>query len=159
MLSETGRVVAVEAESLWVETIRQSTCGTCSAQKGCGHGLLNQVGNGRSNYLRVLLGDKSAHNYMVDDEVRIAIPEQVILRGSFVVYMIPLVMTLLVAGLVQSLLPGQDIGGIGGAVAGFLIGIGFVRWHAARHRDDPELQPRLLGPAHSAGVMELSDPV
>ena len=45
MLIETGRVVAVEAneEALWVETIRQSTCGSCAANKGCGHGLLNRA--------------------------------------------------------------------------------------------------------------------
>ena len=44
MLLETGRVVAVDADSVWVETIRRTTCGSCAVQKGCGHGLLNQLG-------------------------------------------------------------------------------------------------------------------
>ncbi len=159
MLSETGRVVAVEAESLWVETIRQSTCGTCSVQKGCGHGLLNQMGDGRSNYLRVLLGAKHNHVYKIDDEVRIAIPEHVIVQGSFVVYIMPLVMTLAGAGLGQLAWPGLDVGSISGAIAGFLSGIGLVRWHAWWHRDNLDLQPRLLGPVMAAGLTEVSGPV
>ena len=54
MLVETGRVVAVEEDSLWVETIRQSTCGSCAAQKGCGHGLLNRYADGKRGYIQHL---------------------------------------------------------------------------------------------------------
>ena len=159
MLSETGRVVAVEPESLWVETIRQSTCGTCSAQKGCGHGLLNQVGNGKSNYLRVLLGGQHGHQYKIDDEVQIAIPEHVIVQGSLVVYMMPLVVMLAGAWSGQLIWPALDIASIGGAVVGFLSGVGLVRWHAWQHRDDLDLQPRLLGPVIGASVVAVSGPV
>jgi sigma-E factor negative regulatory protein RseC len=41
MLTEQARVVALDAETVWVETIRQSSCGSCSARAGCGHGMLN----------------------------------------------------------------------------------------------------------------------
>ncbi len=157
MLTEVGRVVAVEADGLWVETIRQSTCGTCGAQKGCGHGLLNQIGDGRRNYLRVLLGDHSGQPYQVDDEVRIAIPEQVILRGSFTVYMVPLV-GILCGAVVGGWLQASDLASMLGAAAGFGIGIALVRLHAWRHRDDPQLQPRLLGPVDGAQVIEVSTP-
>ena len=78
MLSETGRVVAVEADGLWVETIRRSSCGSCSARRGCGHGLLNRLGDGRNNLVRVLPGGLATEDFAVDDEVLIALPESVI---------------------------------------------------------------------------------
>jgi sigma-E factor negative regulatory protein RseC len=161
MLTETGRIVAVENDSLWVETIRQSTCGTCSAQKGCGHGLLNKLGNGRSHFLRVVLGDSGSHDYQIDDEVQIGIPEHIILQGSVIVYILPLLMTLSGAALGQGLWPSQDLQSIVGALLGFGLGICLVRWHAWLHRDDIALQPQLLGAAiggdqNQAAVLEVS---
>ena len=94
MLTETGRVVAVEPDSLWVETIRRSTCGSCAVQKGCGHGLINQMSDGSRSYVRVLPGKLAPSACSIDDEVRISIPEDVIVRGSLIVYIVPLLMML-----------------------------------------------------------------
>ena len=71
MLIETGRVVAVDAQGLWVETIRQSTCGSCAARSGCGHGLLNRMSDGRQGYIRVLPGDQSIESVRINDQVLI----------------------------------------------------------------------------------------
>jgi sigma-E factor negative regulatory protein RseC len=145
MLIETGRVVAVEQDSLWVETIRQSTCGGCAVRKGCGHSLMNRVYGGRRSYVRVLPGKHHVADCEVNDQVRISIPEEVILRGSAIVYLLPLVGMLLGALAAAHLLPGtQDLPAAGGAVAGFLAGIALVRWHAARHRGDTRFQPTLV---------------
>ena len=145
MLTETGRVVAVETDSLWVETIRQSTCGSCAVQKGCGHGLINRISDGSRSYIRVLPGKLAATACTVDDQVRISIPEEVILRGSLIVYMLPLVTMLSAAPAAASLFAGnQDLLAILGAVFGFGLGVGAVRWHAWRHRDDASLQPTLV---------------
>ena len=145
MLIETGRVVAVDPDGLWVETIRQSTCGTCAAQKGCGHGLLNRISDGKSVYIRVLPGNKRSGECSVDDQVRISIPEEVILRGSLIVYMLPLVCMLSGAAAAVGLLHGnQDVLAALGAATGFGLGFAIVRWHASRHRNDRSLQPTLL---------------
>jgi sigma-E factor negative regulatory protein RseC len=145
MLVETGRVVAVESGALWVETIRQSTCGSCAANKGCGHGLLNRIADGRTGYIRVLAGPAGTDGCAIDDQVRISIPEQVILRGSLVVYVLPLLCMLLGAAGADSLWPaGPELASIGGALAGLLLGFALVRWHAWRHRHDSALQPTLL---------------
>ena len=97
--------MAVEPDSLWVETIRQSTCGSCAAQKGCGHGLLNRYSDGKRGYVRVLGSDQlAAADCRVDDQVLIAIPEEVILRGSLILYMLPLVSMLSGAALAMFLL-------------------------------------------------------
>lgn len=145
MLTETGRVVAIEPGELWVETIRKSTCGGCAVQKGCGHALINQISDGSRSYVRVLPGKLSPASCAVNDQVRISIPEEVILRGSVVVYMLPLAAMLGGATMAVGLLSGdQDFLAIMGATAGFALGVGAVRWHAWRHRNDASLQPTLL---------------
>jgi sigma-E factor negative regulatory protein RseC len=147
MLIETGRVVAVEVTegALWVETIRQSTCGSCAAKKGCGHGLLNRIADGRTGYVRVLSGAVAAERCAVDDQVSISIPEQVILRGSMLVYMLPLLCMLAGAASADSFFIGaaQSVA-VAGALAGLALGFAIVRWHAWRHRADRNLQPTLL---------------
>ena len=148
MLLETGRVVAVDDDGVWVETIRKTTCGSCAAQKGCGHGLLNRISDGHRSLIRALSGRLSANDCLVDDEVRISIPEEVILRGSLVVYVMPLLTMLAGAALGANLLASPDLGGALGAVAGFIAGFGLVRLHAHRHRDDRNLQPSLVEILH-----------
>ena len=145
MLTETGRIVAIQEDGVWVETIRSSTCGACSLQKGCGHGLLSRIGEGWRGYIKVLPGTLALSDCAVNDRVRISIPEEVILRGSAVVYMVPLLSMLLGAGLSAGLWPdGADLGAMLGALLGLGAGLALVRWHAWRHRYDSSLQPTLL---------------
>lgn len=147
MLVETGRVVAIEADAIWVETIRQSTCGSCAARQGCGHGLLNRMADGRSGYVRVLRGEPPADggHCAVNDQVRISIPEAVILRGSMIVYMLPLLSMLLGAALAGALdADHAEAMAAAGAAVGLGLGFAVVRWHAWRHRHDRALQPTLL---------------
>lgn len=151
MLLETAHVVAVEFDSVWVETIRQSSCGTCAAQKGCGHSLLSRISAGRRNYIEVFSGALEASCCAVDDHVHISIPEKVILQGSMVVYMLPLICMLVGAALVTTISQGnQDLLAIIGAVCGFLLGVVLVRWHAWYSRSDKSMQPRLVGFVNSS---------
>ena len=149
MLLETGRVVAVETDAIWVETIRKTTCGSCAAQKGCGHGLLNRISEGHRSLIRALPGGINPQDCRVDDEVSISIPEAVILRGSMVVYILPLLLMLASAALGAKLLSTNvDLGSALGAVAGITLGFVLVRLHAHRHRDDKNLQPTLVKVLH-----------
>lgn len=161
MISETGRVVAIEPDALWVETLRASTCGSCAARKGCGHGLLNRIRDGQRGLVRVLPGAYQPGHCRVNDQVRIGIPEEVILRGSFVVYMLPLVAMLAAAALGASLLPwAADAAAMAGAAVGFLAGLATVRLHAWWHRRDPQLQPVLVAiiTGDQPGVVGLAPP-
>ena len=158
MLTETGRVVAVEADGLWVETLRKSTCGSCTARSGCGHGLMNRLGEGRSSYIRVLPGEGDIAACKIDDEVRIGIPEELLLRGSLMVYVLPLLGLLGGASLGASLLPlHSDLATLAGAAAGFLASLGIVRLHSLRHRDDARMQPTLLEVLPAGDALRWSD--
>lgn len=156
MLTETGRVVALEADALWIETIRRSTCGGCAAQSGCGHGLLNHrlLNNrtaGKHGYIRALPGDEGIGSYHVGQQVMLSIPEEIILRGSFIAYLLPLLCMLSGAAIAANALAGTAdlVAGIG-AATGLAIGFGLVRWHGLRHRRDPAFQPVLL---HALGPL------
>lgn len=150
MLTETGRVIAVESGALWVETVRRSTCGSCSAAKGCGHGILNRMYDGHRNLVKVSSSAFPEGRFQVDDEVSIAIPEHVIVGSSFIVYIVPLLSTLVAAALFAALVPAaSDLDTVLGAGVGFILGVGLVRLHAWTRRNDQRLHPRLLGPARA----------
>lgn len=143
-------MVAYDNDGLWVETIRQSTCGSCSANKACGHSLINSISDGTRSLIRVLPGRYAVGDCSIDDNVRISIPEEIILRGSFIAYMLPLLCMLGGAVLVAELSKGfalslsPDAGAAIGTVSGLVIGFALVRWHASAHRNDKSFQPVLL---------------
>ncbi|MCX2981847.1 hypothetical protein EYC98_13370 [Halieaceae bacterium IMCC14734] len=149
MLTETGRIVALEDDGLWVETIRATTCGNCAVRKGCGHGLLNEMGSGRSNYVRVPVAEALEPPLQLNEEVRFELPEQVVVKGSFVVYLLPLLCLLGGASLGDFLFPvaAGDLAAGLGAATGFGSGLLLVRLHAWKHRNNRDHQPRLLGRA------------
>ena len=39
MVKEQGRVVAVEPDGVWIETLRRSACSSCAGKSGCGQHL------------------------------------------------------------------------------------------------------------------------
>jgi sigma-E factor negative regulatory protein RseC len=88
MLEENGRVVRIDSESVWVETVKQSACSSCSAQKGCGQSLLAKVGDGKRMEIQV---DNPQHLEVgVDDEVTLGVGERSFITASFLVYLLPL---------------------------------------------------------------------
>ncbi|HCS27921.1 MAG TPA: transcriptional regulator [Spongiibacteraceae bacterium] len=147
---ESGRVVAVDDDALWVETIRQSTCGSCSAQKGCGQGLLNKLGDGKRNHIRVLLGGAAPARFKIDDQVQFSVPDNVLLQAAALVYLLPLCSMLVGMGVAHEWFDSQKVAALG-ALAGFAIGFALVRLHAVINADNPKLQPRLVPAAENQG--------
>jgi sigma-E factor negative regulatory protein RseC len=143
MIKEFGRVVAVESDCLWVETVRKSTCNSCSAQKGCGHGILNKHSAGRSHHVRALLGELPASDFGIDDQVELGIPEQLLVNGALLVYLMPLITMLAAAATISHWWPG-DVTALAGAVVGLLAGFGLLKLHSLKTRDNARVQPLVL---------------
>lgn len=142
MITETGRIVAIDQECLWVETIQRSTCESCSAEKGCGQSLVAKWG-GKTSFIRVLLEGREPSAYQIHDEVVIGIPEAVVANGSLFVYLTPLVAMMLAVFMAEWV--GLAEGGvIGAAILGLLLGGAGVRWHSYRYRNDRRMQPVLM---------------
>ncbi len=142
MLEETGRIVAINNESLLVETIQRSTCGSCVAQKGCGQTLLSRMGV-QPTYLRVLLAGRAPDNYEINDDVVIGIPDDIIVKGSLFVYLIPLFLMLVFAGIAHTYFLSEGVSIVAG-ITGFLLGGFVIKQHAHNHRDDERYQPVLI---------------
>ncbi len=141
MIEEAAVVVEAGVGYAWVETRRRSACGACSASDGCGTAMLAQVWGDRRVRVRAL----STLPLQPGDAVIVGLAEGALLRGSLLVYLLPLV--LLVAG---ALLGQAAFAGAGeepvilsGAVG---LGLGFLaaRVVSRRLRSDTRFQPVVM---------------
>ena len=142
MILETGRIVAIEPQGLWVETIQLSACGSCQAQKGCGHSALAKFGASASR-LWVLLDGRDDKHFKVGDEVKIGVPEEVIAGGSLFVYMLPLLAMIVATLLAHNANLSDGVTAIC-AFIGLFLGAVIVRWCSHLIRFDSRLQPVLV---------------
>jgi len=123
VITETGKVVALKGERVWVQTIRASACQSCAARNGCGQKVLAAATGGRANQILVT----NTINARVGDEVTIGIDEQALLGASLVVYAIPLILMVVASILGHHLSGGQDIAAMFSAAGGLALGFLVVR--------------------------------
>lgn len=142
MLQETGRVVAIESDALWVETVQRSTCDSCRAQNGCGQRVLGEALSSASR-LRVVVGGRPVDQYKVGQQVVIGIPEHVVVLGSLGVYLLPLLCLVGAALLASAVDASEGLVALSGG-AGLLTGGLLVRLHSRCYRNSPDIQPVLL---------------
>ncbi|MCT2530059.1 SoxR reducing system RseC family protein [SAR92 clade bacterium H921] len=152
MIIETGTVISVESDSVWVETIARSTCDACSAQKGCGQRVLSQL-TGETNRIRVLLNSQSPSDVVTGQSVTIGIPEDVIVVGSMLVYMVPIL-----ASVIGAWIMGEqgDAAGIVGAAVGLLAGGMLVSLQSRRTWNDLRHNPVLLQDHSEKRILDLA---
>ena len=97
MIEEQGQVVALEGEYAWVETVPSSSCGQCTARKGCGTAALSSVFNRGTSKIKVLNQIRAG----TGEQVILGLHENALLHGAFAVYFVPILSMLIAAGLVQ----------------------------------------------------------
>jgi sigma-E factor negative regulatory protein RseC len=142
-MQESAIVVALEANSVWVETRRQGSCDNCAANKGCGQGMIARVLPGREHYIRALVDPEQRQQLAIGDQVEIEVPDEMVLKASLIVYLLPLSALLLGMFAGNWLAPGEP-SAIAGGVLGLLAGAVLVRWHARTVRNDTRIQPRVM---------------
>ncbi|MAT65728.1 MAG: Fis family transcriptional regulator [Gammaproteobacteria bacterium] len=145
MIEEQGQVLEAADGVAWVETRRQSVCGQCAVNKGCGTSVLAQVLGNRRSRVRVIdpVGVRPGQT------VRIGIEEGAFLRGSLALYLLPL-LCLFLGGLLGEVLAArlgilQEWPALLGALAGGGLGFYWLRRFSCRIRDDRRYQPVVLG--------------
>jgi sigma-E factor negative regulatory protein RseC len=145
MILETGTVVAVESDGLWVETIQKSACEACVAEKGCGQKFLSKLA-GKTTSIRVLLNNQPQQKFSIGQSVTIGIPEDVIVLASLLVYLLPIFGAVAGAAIV-GINGGGDLQSISGALTGLLLGGWLVRLHSQKSRNDLRYNPILVDPS------------
>ena len=119
MIEESGRVVATDGDTAWVETSRRTSCGSCEA-KGCGTGTLSQILGRKTQQLRV----NNPIGAIPGDQVILGIEESALIKGSLAVYLVPL-LALLGGGLLgEFMTPRLALSGEGATILFALIALG-----------------------------------
>lgn len=160
MIEERAQVVAVTAGQVWVETQRRSSCSACSAQNGCGAGVLAKILGIRRSRVRVL----SDRPLVVGDAVVIGIREGALVRGSLALYAVPILLLLFGAiagelGATRSLWQNAESASLVLGVLGLIAGLYWLKWFTRRIKDDDNYQPvvlrRLLEPISKMDSVKL----
>ncbi len=141
MIEEQGQVVSIEGEYAWVETEPSSSCGQCSARKGCGTAALSSVFNRGTTKVRVL---NQAHA-RAGERVIVGLQEAALLRGAFAVYFVPILSMLIAAGLVQWLWqPISELVEISAGMLGLIAGLLWLRRFSGQISSDARYQAVIL---------------
>ncbi|MCY4046207.1 MAG: SoxR reducing system RseC family protein [Cellvibrionales bacterium] len=152
MITEKAQVVAINEDAIWLKSTRQSACDSCKLKTGCGQKLLAEA-KGRQHFIEVPVTKDFTESLSVHDDVDVAINEQTLLKGSLVLYVLPLILMLLGAVFLPSFLPSaelsSDIFAIFGAILGLLLGFGLSFILSQKMMRATSHQPFILPPENS----------
>jgi len=139
MIEETASVVEVRGDEALLQTQRKHACQTCSVKSGCGTSTLSKVVGKRSSQFVV----DNTLQLKPGDEVVVAIEENALVQGSFLVYLFPLLIMLLL-GIAAELLFANELLTIIMALAGLLVSLPLVRYILAASGLKNSIRPHLL---------------
>jgi len=143
VLSESGTVVAVDSDGVWVETLKQSACMQCRARHGCGQKLL-VTADSRYTCIKALYPSPRPVSFpLVGEWVSIGVEESALVRAALISYGFPLVFMLLLIG-VATLVTHHELALLAAAAAGLFFGGLIVRWYARIFKPNSCLQAVLL---------------
>ena len=159
MIEESGCVIAVENDMALIEIQRKSVCSACSMNKGCGTGVLSKVVGNK----RFRLTAHNSVNANVGDEVVVGIEDNMLVKSSFAVYIIPLLLLFVGAWC------GQGVAGIFAIQAsegvsilfgmlGLAIGFIWLRHFSQKISKDDRYRPVLLESRHNKMNIAVSTP-
>ncbi|EGV16057.1 SoxR reducing system RseC family protein [Thiocapsa marina] len=123
MIETSATVVEVKPGLAWVETVRQNACGHCESAGSCGTSVLAKLFGASRSRLRI----EDASGLRVGEQVVIGIPDGILVRASFVAYLIPLVFLIAAAGVATHLGAGEGRVALIG-----LAGLGVGLWASGR---------------------------
>ncbi len=151
MIEEQAVVVSCEEGYAEVETQRKSACGDCSASGACGTAAVAQMFGKRKSLLRVA----NPIDAQPGDRVVLGVEDSVVMRASFVSYMLPVFSLITTAVLgkfgaaylgATTTEPYAVLGGLFGLTIGLLLVRGFSR----RIGHDRRYQPIILRQARDS---------
>ena len=127
MIEQVAHVQAIDQTSVWLDTLRLSTCNSCSMKSGCGQRLMNQVTDCKRSRIELPIPQYMTLN--VGDEVVLGIPQKAFIKASVLTFAMPLVWMLACALLAQWLTLSEPATVVA-ALLGLGLGLLFLRWYS-----------------------------
>ncbi|MFV9614845.1 MAG: SoxR reducing system RseC family protein [Gammaproteobacteria bacterium] len=93
MIEEQAQVIEIKGNLLLLQAQTQSACGSCSVSKGCGTSLLAKVVGRKFTHFQA----ENNINAKVGDTVVVGIAEDALLKGSLMMYILPILCMLFFA--------------------------------------------------------------
>ena len=144
MIEDQAQVIDMIGDQLVLQAQTKSSCGSCAASKGCGTSVLAKVVGRKFTRFHA---DNSV-DAEVGDTVIVGISEEALLRGSLMMYIIP-IMGMLIFALVSDqfvdlLAENRDLQITGAGIAGLVSGSLLSRWYFQRSDNVRRFRPVVL---------------
>lgn len=144
MIEERAIVKQVLTGAIEIESVVKSSCSQCHQVENCGNGQVAKA----LPQKKLLLIIPTTEQFIVGDEVTIAIPEQYLLKSAWQVYMWPLIGVISFAGVGQLLFKNQfithEILVVSLSVIGGVIGAKLARWWQGYSGLHNKLVPKIM---------------
>ena len=144
MIEEHARVIAVENGQLLLEAQTKASCSACAVKQGCGTSVVSKwIGRKFTRFQA-----PNTVNARVGDEVVVGLAEEAMLKGSVLVYLLPLLAMIGFALLADSLIAAdtasRDLMVLIAAVAGFSLMLVISRLLLSTGSNSSKLTPVVL---------------
>ena len=142
MIEETGTIVAVDGNHVWVETQVKTTCTSCKASDACPTSTIAKAFTPKANHVLVEVPCELA----VGQQVKIGISERALVAASIMVYILPLLAMILSATLIMSAFPSvHEIIVLALSCVAALGGFWWASYYSKRPHNEHKFRPIFLG--------------
>lgn len=141
MITEYAQIIEIDTARVKVAINSSSGCGACSAKSGCGNGILHRWLN-PTRIMWIDAGTEFCISSTVGDQLKVGVDEDAFVRNALSLYLIPIVIFLVGAGLGYQL-QGEAASVLGG-VLGLLVGARLVRYLVKRSAYAAGFSPRIV---------------
>lgn len=157
MIEQVAHVHAIDQTTVWLDTIRLSTCNSCSMKSGCGQRLMNQATDCKRS--RIELPIPQNMSLKVGDDVVLGIPQNAFIKASLLTFAMPLVTMLITALLAQWWSLSEPVTVVF-ALIGLGLGLLLLRWYSQTEvvLNSKQWQPVILRqqPSHQEQVLHFT---
>ncbi len=144
MIEERAEVIEIKGDKLLLQAQVQSACGGCAVNKGCGTSVLSKVVGRKFTQFQAV----NSVNAKIGDTVVVGIAEDVMVKGSLMIYIVPL-LAMLVFAVLADYAFAEQIGARDALIAAFSIaglatGALVSRWYFGRQTSGHLYSPVVL---------------
>ncbi|MFL0809656.1 MAG: SoxR reducing system RseC family protein [Agarilytica sp.] len=154
MLKESGLVVAIEEDGLWLETVQQSACASCAAKTGCGTQVLAKLtANKNMTFVKAFFDEQSRNlPWRIGDRAILGVQENALVFAALIAYGVPLI-CMLIASSIATLYFQHDFYVALGAAFGIVCGAVLVKAYMRKSRGSTRFHARVIGLAVASEIL------